>query len=60
MSLCLLITGGSFEQSASDNMSAIFFSFLKNNRSIGDVLLVAVERGGGEKWKNVEKISHTM
>lgn len=63
MPLCLLITGESFEQSASENkLYAVFFIKKKknnNNRCIGNMLLMAVERGERE-MKMYKCLSKTL
>lgn len=58
MPLCLLITGESFEQSASE-INYMPFSLKKNNRCIGNMLLMAVERGERE-MKMYKCLSKTL
>jgi len=63
MSLCLLITGRNFEQSASESkVPAIFYLFLYiflkhiSTDCIVHMCLVAVERG----WREIKSVSHPV
>lgn len=56
MSPCLLINGGSFEQSASENkvLALKKKQQQQNNRFIGDTVLLAMEKREARVDKNVQ------